>query len=177
MRTNIDFEQVEESKQLQGIEPGPYVCRILRATDNAEKEYVEVIWDIAEGPEKDRYSDQWGEEHPYAHHFYMSYKDKSLGMLKMILNAITASNPGFDAMSAWNAGRIEMFSGRLVGLNLREEEYEYNGEVKTRISVGGWAAVQDVRAGVVKPMGCKKLQNSNNAQQSSNSSAHVIELD
>lgn len=176
MRTNIDFDQIEESKPKAGVKAGAYVCRITNATDYPAKEYVEVIWDIAEGEFKDNYSDQWGEEHPYAHHFYMSYKDTALGFLKMILNAISASNPGFDASAAWNGGRLDMFNGRLVGLNLRDEEYEKDGEVRTRLVVGGWAAVQDVRAGVVKPMGCKKLQNSNNVQQSSNTQAHVIDM-
>ena len=50
-----------------------------------------------------------------------------------------------------------MFANRLVGINLQEEEYEYNGEVKTRLNVCQVVPVQDVRDGKVKPRDTKKL--------------------
>ena len=91
------------------------------------------------------------------HHFFLSYKDTALGMLKGRLDALKESNPGFDPFAAWDAGRLDMFANRLVGINLQEEEYEYNGEVKTRLNVCQVVPVQDVRDGQVKPRDTKKL--------------------
>ena len=140
------------------LEPGAYVARIVRADDNPGKEYVELVFDIAEGPRAGFYSDDWGRSHPCAHHFFMSYKETALGMLKGRLEAIAASNPGFDPFAAWDAGRAEMFEGKLVGINLQEEEYERNdGEVATRLNVCAVMGAQDVRDGKVKARPKKTL--------------------
>ena len=130
---------------------GPYVARIVNMVDNPSKEYVEVVYDIAEGEHADYYSDDWGKTHPYAHHFFLSYKDKALGMLKGRLEAISESNPGFDPFAAWDAGRTDIFIGRLVGINLQEEEYERNdGDIGTRMNVCQVISAQMVREGKVK---------------------------
>ncbi len=138
---------------------GGYVARITDAVDNADREYVEVVWDISEGEHAGHYDDAWGRSHPYAHHLFLSYKETALGMLKGRLEAIAASNPGFDPFAAWDAGRLDMFVGRSVGINLQEEEYRRNdGEVSTRLSVCQVVPAQDVRDGKVKPREKKALQ-------------------
>jgi len=137
---------------------GPYVARITGMTDNPAKEYVEVVYDIAEGEHAGYYSDEWGKSHPYAHHFFLSYKESALGMLKGRLEAIQASNPGFDPFAAWDAGRVDIFTGRLVGINLQEEEYERSdGDVGTRMNVCQIVDAQRVRDGLVKPRDKKLL--------------------
>ena len=133
------------------LEPGAYVAKIVEFSDFPQREYVEVVYDIAEGPRAGFYSDDWGREHPYAHHFFLSYKDKAAGMLKGRLEAIASSNPGFDPFAAWDAGKESMFVGKLVGINLQEEEYETNdGEVRTRLNVCQVVDVAKVRSGDVK---------------------------
>ncbi len=140
------------------LEPGPYVAKVVTMTDKPEKEYVELVYDIAEGPRAGFYSDNWGLQHPYAHHIFLSYKDKALGMLKGRLEAIQASNPGFDPFAAWDAGRLDMFAGRVLGINLQEEEYERSdGETGTRLNVCQVVPAQDVRDGKVKPRAKKTL--------------------
>ena len=137
---------------------GPYVARLTELTDNESREYVEVVFDIAEGEHAGYYSDDWGKSHPYAHHFFMSYKDSALGMLKGRLDALAKSNPGFDPEAAWNAGRLDMFVNRLVGINLQEEEYKRNdGETGTRLNVCQVVDAQLVRDGKVKPRAKKSL--------------------
>lgn len=140
------------------LEPGPYVAKVVTMTDKPEKEYVELVYDIAEGPRAGFYSDDWGLQHPYAHHVFLSYKDTALGMLKGRLEAIQASNPGFDPFAAWDAGRLDMFYGRLLGINLQEEEYRRrDGDVGTSLSVCQVVPAQDVRDGKIKARAPKKL--------------------
>ena len=156
----VNWQQVTASSDgdFEKLPAGPYVAVITDATDNEDRQYVEIVYDIAEGEHKGYYSDDWGKSHPYAHHIFMSYKDTALGMLKGRLEAIQASNPGFDAYAAWDAGRLDMFRGRLVGINLQEEEYERNdGDTGIRLNVVQVVDAQRVRDGLVKTRERKTL--------------------
>lgn len=151
---------------------GGYVAKIVDMIDNDSKEYVELIWDINEGEHKDHYSDDWGKEHPYAHHIFLSYKEKALGMLKGRLEAIRDSNSGFDPFAAWDAGRLDMFRGRLLGINLQEEEYEKrDGGVGTRMNVCQVLSVDKVRNGEVKVKPKKTLDGTSQAKGSTTTSS------
>ena len=150
--------QATADGEFERLPAGPYVARIIEATDKPDKEYVELLWDIAEGPKTGYYDDSWGQSHPFAHRLVLSYKDTALGMLKGRLEAIAASNPGFDPFAAWDGGRVDMFRGRLIGINLQEEEYERNdGEIGTRLNVCAVMDAQKVRDGLVKTRDKKTL--------------------
>lgn len=157
---SVNWSNVQASSD-SGFTPlpaGPYVAKITSAVDVPAREYVEVVYDIAEGEHAGYYSDAWGQSHPYAHHIFMSYKDTALGMLKGRLEAIQESNPGFDPFAAWDAGRLDMFTNRLMGINLQEEEYKRNdGELGTRLNVCQVVGAQMVREGKVKARPKKTL--------------------
>ena len=158
----------------QQLPAGGYVAKIIDMVDNEKKEYVELVWDIAEGEFAGRYSDKWGQEHPYAHHLFLSYKDAALPMLKGRLEAIEASNRGFDPFAAWDAGRLDMFRGRLLGINLQEEEYESNdGKVRTRMNVCQVLPVDDVLQGKVRVREKKTLDGVAKPSKGSTSAAPV----
>lgn len=162
MRTNIPWATTEASTDggFEKLPAGPYVAKIVDMVDNDSKQYVELVFDIAEGEHANFYGDKWGKEHPFAHHIFLSYKDTALGMLKGRLQAIQESNPGFDPFAAWDAGRLDMFAGRILGINLQEEEYERNdGETSTRLTVCQVVPAQDVRDGKIKTRDIKKLKN------------------
>jgi len=157
---SINWNNVQSSSdgEYSPLPAGPYVAHIIDMNDNPSREYVEVVYDIAEGEHAGYYGDEWGKSHPYAHHFFMSYKDTALGMLKGRLEAIAASNPGFDPFAAWDAGRVDMFVNRLIGINLQEEEYERrDGETGVRLNACQVVDAQRVRDGKVKPRPRKTL--------------------
>ena len=136
----------------------------------------QVCWSSADltGNQTNFYGDKWGKEHPFAHHIFLSYKDTALGMLKGRLQAIQESNPGFDPFAAWDAGRLDMFNGRILGINLQEEEYERNdGETGTRLTVCQVIPAQDVRDGKIKARDIKKLKN--DADSTSTTVTPVVE--
>lgn len=122
---SVNWGSVEASSEggFARIEPGAYAGVITSVEDVPSKEYVRVLFDIADGPHKGYYSDGFYADKPWAHSVIMSYKDSALGMLKGRLETIQACNPGFDPFAAWDAGRLDMFAGRKVGLVFREEEY------------------------------------------------------
>lgn len=122
---NVNWGSVDAKTdgEFARIEPGAYVGCIGSMEDVPSNEYVRLLFDIMEGPHKGYFSDGFYADKPWAHSLIMSYKDSALGMLKGRLETIASCNPGFDPFAAWDAGRLDMFAGRKVGLVFREEEY------------------------------------------------------
>ena len=182
-KLNWNSIQASSDGEFEALPAGPYVAKIVDMVDNEQREYVEVVFDIAEGPKAGYYSDDWGKQHPYAHHFFMSYKDTALGMLKGRLEAIQKSNPGFDPFAAWDAGRLDIFHNRIVGINLQEEEYEKReGGIGTRLNVYQVVDAQMVRDGKVKTrekklLGGKPASASGNGNGSGSAAATAAKVD
>jgi len=146
--------------------PGGYVVRIVSAEDHEDWEKVEMVWDIAEGEFQGHYSDEFGINSPWAHRLYMRYSDRSLGWLKQNLECFRLSNPGFDPFAAWDAGRLDMFVGRIVGVNLQEQEQDKkdrDGNPVFYLEVAKIVPAQDVRDGKVKPLEKKLLKKNGQA--------------
>ena len=132
---HIDFASVEASDgDFSPVPEGAYVCVVTGAADHPDREYFELVFDVAEGPYKGAYSDEWGKGHPFAHRVVMSYKDAAQGILKGRLKAISGSNPGFDAEKAYSAAcsnpaMLGMFVGKLFGLSMLWEYWSERGGV------------------------------------------------
>lgn len=137
---------------------GGYVVRITEVKDDPAKEYLSVVYDIAEGEKRGFYSDQWGQEHPFAHRFVMSYKESALGMFKGRLKAIDESNnTGFEAVAETGL-QEQALVGRIVGVVIGYEEYMSDrGEVRERSYVRNVVAASKIRSGDFKVPELKKL--------------------
>lgn len=146
----------------QRMGAGGYVCAIqavrTKSTDYGktidlvgERQYVKLIFDVIEGDLAGKFSDDyWADESKdWGHQFYLSWKN--LGSLKNAIQCLDESNPGFDAMAAFEADAWEQFVGKKMGLVFGEEEYLANdGTVKTRLTFGRIKSVQDIREGRFK---------------------------
>lgn len=121
---NINWAGIEASGDgsYDRLEPGAYVGVITAMTDEESKQYVRMLFDIAEGPRKGYFSDDFYKDKPWAHNMIFSYKDSALPMLKGRMETINKCNPGFDSMAAFDAN-LSLFVGKRVGLVMREEEY------------------------------------------------------
>ena len=142
----IKWEEVKESTGGEKLPSGCYVGKIVSAAD-----YLRLEIDIAEG----EFAEYFAERGWSGRFWYASYKEAALGMFKAMFLRIEESNPGwkFDG-DEHDAGQ---FRGKLVGIVLREEEYEKDGEVKCSQKIGRLVAAQDVRNGSAKPMEKKLL--------------------
>ena len=137
-----------------------------------EKEYVKLIFDIAEGEYKGIF--EGDEEHTnrdWKHWACLSWKNVNnnkdrMGMLKGVLTAFTNSNAGFDATAAFSADKWDLFVGKQVGLVIGEEEYENReGEIVTKTSLPNFRSVQSIRLGKFKVPPLKKLNKDTNTTQ------------
>ena len=149
----IVWEEVEESKGFESPGAGDYVLRVVSVEDVPKSEYAWFVIDIAEGDFAGEFSRDFYDGKPYAHRMLLSYKDTALGMLKRTMGYFNASNPGFDAMAAWN-GDLSMFVGRLIGAGVGTEQRESKatGDEYTALDFfnANLGTVDDARAGAIK---------------------------
>lgn len=163
---NIDWNAYDNAEMSTGsraqLVPGAYVAQVQAVRTEGEtrygawtadeKQYVLVIFDIAEGECAGEFSRDWymkdGRLDPdkdYLHRIYLSWKNYSY--FKLLLHAFTESNPGFDAESAARADKWEMFVGKKIGVLLDGEvSTSDNGYDRWRFSATA-IRVQDVKTG------------------------------
>lgn len=84
----LNWESVEESAPWSKLPAGGYVVEIVAVEDVAAREYLNVVFDIAEGEFKDYYDDEFGRNNPWAHRFVRSYKRSAEGMFKNFLQRL-----------------------------------------------------------------------------------------
>lgn len=156
MKPIPNFDKITPPADRERLAPGGYVLKITDVEDVAKKEYLRIVYDIAEGPEAGRYSDEWGKEHPFAHSYLRSYKSEDwiLARFKAFIQAIEASNTGFKW--SWNESKLE---GLVFGAVLALEEYETDrGEIKTRLYVAAVMSADRIREGDFSVPSLKKLK-------------------
>lgn len=149
-----NWKDVKASEDFERLTAGGYVCIIMQAEDEPNKQYLKIQYDIAEGDHKDHWANTserfgwWGGD------FYRSYKQSAVGMFKGFTNAVEGSNPGYT----WNWDEKSL-KGKLVGIVLGEEEYTGNdGSVKTRLKVRSVKTVADIREGKFRVPPLKRLE-------------------
>ena len=147
---------------------GGYIIGITDVRDMPAKEYLQVVFDIVEGPYRGFYSDTWGAAHPYAHSMYKSYKPENMKYFKGFIACIDKSNgTNFGALySGQEAVNERLLIGKRLGVIIGYEEYVNDqGEVRERSYVvqnrsidGLEKCLRDVRDGKEKIPEVKPLK-------------------
>lgn len=139
----IDMSNVESATDYKRLIPGGYVCKITGVKDVADKEYLEVEYDIAEGEFKDYYLSLSQSKQFWGGKTYKSYSDKGLPFFKAFIEAVEESNRGW----IWNWNE-SVLRGCYVGFVLGEEEYnKQDGTVGKRLAVQKILPVDKIRKG------------------------------
>lgn len=136
----IDLTNVQESGDFTRPEAGAYICTIEKVEDIADKEYLKVTYDIAEGEFKGYYHEM-RDNNPdwaWAGAYCKSYKPAALPMFKRFCTAVSRSNGNY----VFDGGAVNKdestLVGKKVGLLFQEEEYYGNdGDKKTRLIISG----------------------------------------
>lgn len=149
---NYNNVQGNFSEGFKQLEPGGYVVRVQAVrTEWTERDYqsgldrdcstrndaaVMLVFDIADGEFAGEYSKEYfcnadgtpKQEQDWRHRFPLYWGDlnntKDAERTKYMLDCFTASNPGFDALAAFEADKWQLFVGKLFGVVL-------NGTVRT----------------------------------------------
>ena len=125
-----------------------YVCMITAAewgTSTNGQPRLKLTWDVAEGPYAGVCANNgWYDS---KHCDYISFAPNALRFAKQKMEAIAASNPGFDPFAAIDADQFQTFVNRMVGLVLKLEYGEWQGRQTKKMRVDAYKSVTDIRAG------------------------------
>ena len=145
---NVNLSSVTDSNRLQ---PGGYVMVITGVEDRPMNEntgkgdYLQIEYDIAEGPYKNYFESMYNSLGWWGGHFIRSYKPKALGMFKAFIKELKHDNPEFKWDDDAENDEKNMI-GCKFGAVLGAEEYRGNdGSLKTRLSVSKILKASEVR--------------------------------
>ena len=172
------------------LSPGAYVCSILGAkvedTQYGQKLVfqVDVIEGEAAGYFQKRYQAGAGGmyENKYKGVFRInvptgdgSERDGwSVNKFNSTMGAIEMSNPGFR----FDFDKPEsQLKGKIVGINVREFDWEKDGKSGTSTEIGAFVPADDVRAGKVRLMKKRELSNRSEATAPVESGFMAVETD
>lgn len=109
----IDFGSISSDSRDNFIPAGVWRAVITGSRINADKNRVELLFDVAEGDLEGFFA-----KHPaapdFAHTVYLSAEPKRLIHLKADLAGIESHNPGFDPFSAWNTDVRSFIGKRMI---------------------------------------------------------------
>lgn len=144
--------EVKSGTDFTPLPAGGYVCVITGVKDvAAEKPYLEITYDIAEGEYTDYYSDDFGRANLWAHQTRQYYTPASMGVFKGFLRAIDESNgTAFEAEAEYGLNERQLV-GRVVGFLIGQEWYNANdGTDKYNMKVVGTRNIKTIREGRYK---------------------------
>lgn len=125
-----------------------YVCIITAAEwcqSRSGQPQLKITWEVAEG----QYAGVCANNGWYdsKHCDYISFAPNALRFAKQKMEAIAASNPGFDPFAAIDADQFQAFVNCMVGLVLKLEYGEWQGRQTKKMRVDAYKSVTDIRAG------------------------------
>lgn len=121
--------------------------RITAVEDMPSKEYLNVVYDVAEGPLAGCFS-KMGPEEAWKHRFTRSYSEKAEGMFKGFLEDLEASNLRFGWKDWMARSNEQEFVGLLVGVCVQKRMYTNGkGEDKESLEVRYTLPADKVRSG------------------------------
>lgn len=126
---------------------GPQVCKIINVIDVPEREYLKVEFDVVEGEYTGFMGDAAGRigDWPSQGRTYRSYKSSAYQYFTAFIIAIEKSNSGF----AWQWNEKDLIGKKFVA-NFGEEEYVYEGELRTSIRAREIRSIVSLREGKIK---------------------------
>lgn len=152
------YNDAKASGDFERLPAGGYVIKITGVKDDTKKEYLQIVYDIADGPEAGRYANE-DPDNDYRHSFIRSYKDTALGMLKAFLQAVDETNGSKLGETVETGLDEKRLVGLYLGVVLGYEEYETNaGDIKERLYVKSCKTAKQIQEGDYKVPELKKLK-------------------
>lgn len=119
-----NWENVQEPTKFKRLAPGGYICAIKDVKDVAEKEYLEIQFDIVKGEEKGYFQKQYDNDKrenkkwPASGTMRRYYNENSESFFKGFITSVEKSNKNF----AWNWDETKL-KNKYFGAVIGEQEY------------------------------------------------------
>lgn len=139
-----NYDSLNENGATRKLPMGGYVCIIRKVTDNDEKKYLEIEYEVAEGEYKgiavDTY-EAWGR---WSHSFRVYYTDKAMWRFKRFITRTEQTNPNFTF--DWN--NVNCLVNRGIGLVIGyRQAWGKDGSLKEYLDVQDFCTATEVRDG------------------------------
>lgn len=155
-----EIEQaVNRESQYDSIEAGGYVCKIVDAVLNKDKQYIELSLDIADGKYEGYFQKLEDRAGFWGLKSYMSFKETIIGKFAKTCTSINNSNPDFNFNPFKDGGSdIDSLIGKKIGAVIGLEEYKSaSGEIRLKCNVANVAEVSKILSGKFRVPELKKL--------------------
>lgn len=130
----------DNAPSFQKLISGKYVAVITAIEAHENEGYLDVTYDIAEGPFAGYYSRQMQRFSWVPNTQRVYFTARSVAFFRRFIEAITESNEGFE----WNWDENSLV-GKIVGIVLNSEEYKKkDGGIGTRLRIDSWVPVSSL---------------------------------
>lgn len=160
MRELTNWNELNENENGGSLKlaPGAYTCQVKKVVDHPDKEYLEIQFDIINNKIYNNYFKKLKDEFDIADWsnggiYRASYKESASQLFRNVITAFQKSNIGF----VWNWNEQSLVGKVFVGV-FGEEEYEYNGEIRTAVKCRNIRSTEALAKGEIKPLAKKTLQ-------------------
>lgn len=148
-----------ETAGFDSLEKGAYIVKFLAVRDVAEKEYLEIKLDIADGKQKDFFMtmakgnlENWSNQGIHR----VSYKESAAKFFRAFITAVEKSNANKNYKWDWNENSLV---NKYAVAVFREEEYLDNeGELRVSVKIDQIRSIPAFKNGEVKVPEIKKLK-------------------
>lgn len=126
-----NWNEVKASGDFERLPNGAYLCTIINAEDEPDKQYLNIEFDICDGEHIQFATEAYKNLGFWILKTVRSYKESCVNMFKTFTNAVEKSNDGYE----WNWDESTL-NGRDIGMVVVTEHYLKNtGELGLRYKV------------------------------------------
>lgn len=163
MKKPNNWENTQAYGEFEPLELGGHICKIMQVEETVSrngKDMLVISLDIAEGPQKDYYAEQYRKnfkpDKKWGCVVYQLIEDADGNAnrgFKTFVEAVGKSNPKFEESRIWDTDDINpFFKGLLVGGVFGREQYKnQDGNLKWSIKCMQFRSVEDIKKGVEIP--------------------------
>jgi hypothetical protein len=155
MKQIQNYDKVTEAGEFKQLKPGIYPLVITDVKDNAEKEYLEIYYEIADGENKGYFAAAKEALGKDISKECRSYKESALPFFKAFIVAVEKSNQGYSFVKTWDESTLK---GKYVIGVFGEEEYLDNDHnLKVICALQEFRSIPAFKEGKLKVPELKKL--------------------
>lgn len=157
MKPISNYDDYEATEVVSGgLQKGIYVMRIIQVKDIVDSEYLEIMLDVAKGPQAGIFTkmaqandNTWS----YQGIYRASYKETATKFFKGFITAVEKSNLNYR----WNWDERTLV-GKICVAVYGEEEYEKDGEVRISTKIREIRSTEALSKNEIKVPELKKLK-------------------
>jgi len=152
-----NWDEMEETEVgSSGLPKGIYIVKVVAVKDIAERQYLEVKFDIVKGEYEGFFKRVSGGDYAAWSNqgiYRASYKESAARFFKRFITAVQKSNKNY--VWDWNE---QSLIGKYFVVVMDEEEYEKDGEIRVSVKCQSIRSIEAYQKNEIQLPGLKKLR-------------------